>query len=269
MDIGMFNERKVFEQLREIFDEETASRLTQVFASVFEPIESAIQQVDRSVERQEAAERALEVDKRFDRIDTTLERITQIQARTDERLEELAAAQQRTEARVDDLTVAQQRTEAQVQELTAAQQRTWEEVTILKDDMRDVKRQLGGLSHTVGYELENKAYLSLPGLLERDHSIVVDEPLFRRYVADRDENPIELNIVGGAHRGHEQVRIVGEAKAQLSKNAIDSFLRKRLARLPEDGRTVVPVLITHMISEHDAEDYARENGIILYYSYQL
>ncbi|MFP4566591.1 MAG: hypothetical protein ACLFNX_08830, partial [Spirochaetaceae bacterium] len=86
MDISMFNERKVFEQLREIFDEETASRLTQVFASVFEPIESAIQQADRSLERQEAAERAHEVDKRFDRIDATLERITQIQARTEERL---------------------------------------------------------------------------------------------------------------------------------------------------------------------------------------
>lgn len=307
----MFNERKVFEQLREIFDEETASRLTQVFASVFEPIESAIQQVDRSVERQEAAERALEVDKRFDRIDATLERITQIQARTDERLEtlggrvddltaaqqrtearveELAAAQQRTEARMEELATAQQRTEARMEELaaaqqrtderldglgarvddlTAAQQRTWEEVTVLKGDMRDVKRQLGGLSHTVGYELENKAYVTLPSLLERDHGIVVDEPLVRRYVADRDGNPIELNIVGGARRANEKLRIVGEAKSQLSKNAIDNFLRKRLARLPEDERTVVPVLITHMISEHDVEDYARENGIILYYSYQL
>ncbi len=217
------------------------------------------------------------------RTEARVEELSVAQQRTEARMEELAAAERRTGerlealgARVDDLTVAQQRTEerlntlgARVDDLTAAQQRTWEEVTILKDDMRDVKRQLGGLSHTVGYELENKAYVSLPGLLERDHGIVVDEPLFRRYVADRDENPIELNIVGGAHRGDEQVRIVGEAKSQLSKNAIDSFLRKRLARLPEDGRTVVPVLITHMISEHDAEDYARENGIILYYSYQI
>ena len=307
----MFNERKIFEQLREIFDEETASRLTQVFASVFEPIESAIQQADRSLERQEAAERAHEVDKRFDRIDATLERITQIQARTDERLEalgarvddltaaqqrtearmeelaaaerrtderlealglrvdDLTAAQQRTEARVEELTAAQQRTEARVDDLTAAQQRTWEEVTMLKSDMSDVKRQLGGLSHTVGYELENRAYVTLPGLLERDHGIVVDESLVRRYVGDRDGNPIELNIVGGAHRGDEQLRIVGEAKSQLSKNAIDSFLRERVARLPEDGRTIIPVLITHMISEHDAADYAGENGIILYYSYQL
>lgn len=105
-------------------------------------------------------ERAREVDRRFDRIDATLERITQIQART------------------------------------------WEEVQGLQGDIRDVRRQLGGLSHTVSYELENRAYVSLPGLLERDHGIVT-------------------------------------------------------------------VLLTHMISEHDAEDYARENGIILYYSYQL
>ncbi|MFP4705743.1 MAG: hypothetical protein ACLFMV_13130 [Spirochaetaceae bacterium] len=265
----MFDQLKIFEQLKEIFDEETASRLTRVFASVFEPLESAIQQADRSVERQEAAERARAVDARFDRIDATLERITQIGQRTDERLDTLGA-------RVEDLAAAQQRTEqrlealgARVDDLTAAQARTWEEVTILKDDMRDVRQQLGGLSHTVGYELENKAYVSLPRLLEHDHGIVVDESLVRRFVADRDDNPMELNIVGGAHRGEEKLRIVGEAKAQLSKNAVDNFLRKRLGRLPEDERTVVPVLITHMISEHDAEDYAREKGVLLYYSYQL
>jgi chaperonin cofactor prefoldin len=318
MDIGMFDERKIFEQLKEIFDEETAQRLVRVFASVFEPLESAIQQADRTLERQEAAERAREVDRRFDRIDATLERITQIQARTDERLDELAAAQRQTEARmdslaeaqrqteqrldtladrmdrladaqaqtekrlealgtrVDALTEAQQRTEqrldtlgGRVDQLTQAQARTWEEVQDLNGNMRDVRQQLGGLSHTVGYELENRAYVSLPGLLERDHGIVAEEPLYRRYVTDRDGNPMEINIVADAHQAGEPVRIAGEAKAQLSKNDIDRFLRKRVGRLPDDGRRIVTVLLTHMISEHDAEDYARANGIILYYSYQL
>jgi chaperonin cofactor prefoldin len=339
VDIGMFDERKIFEQLKEIFDEETAQRLVRVFASVFEPLESAIQQADRTLERREAAERAREVDRRFDRIDATLERITQIQARTDERLDELAAAQRQTEARmdslaeaqrqteqrldtfadrmdrladaqaqtekrlealgtsVDALTEAQQRTEQRldtladridqladaqaqtekrlealgtsVDALTEAQARTWEEVQDLNGDMRDVRQQLGGLSHTVGYELENRAYVSLPGLLERDHGIVAEEPLYRSYVTDRDGNPMEINIVADAHQAGEPVRIAGEAKAQLSKNDIDRFLRKRVGRLPDDGRRIVTVLLTHMISEHDAEDYARENGIILYYSYQL
>jgi hypothetical protein len=214
-------------------------------------------------------ERAREVDRRFDRIDATLERITQIQARTDERLDELAD-------RMDQLADAQAQTEKRlealgerVNALTEAQARTWEEVQGLKGDMRDVRRQLGGLSHTVGYELENRAYVSLPGLLERDHGIVAEEPLYRRYVPDRDGNPMEINIVADAHQAGEPVRIAGEAKAQLSKNDIDQFLRKRAGRLPDDGRRIVTVLLTHMISEHDAEDYARENGIILYYSYQL
>ncbi|MFW5955436.1 MAG: hypothetical protein ACOCSK_01705 [Rhodothermales bacterium] len=47
-----------------------------------------------------------------------------------------------------------------------------------------------------------------------------------------DGTPMELNIVCGAHRSEEKLRIVGEAKSQLSRNAIDNSLRKRVARLP-------------------------------------
>jgi hypothetical protein len=32
---------------------------------------------------------------------------------------------------------------------------------------------------------------------------------------------------------------------------------------------IFPILITHMISEPDVEEYAKGKGIILYYSYDL
>ncbi len=132
-----------------------------------------------------------------------------------------------------------------------------------------MRQELGGLSHTVGYDLENKAYVSLPALLKERFDIVVEEPLYRRFIEDSEGNPLEVNVIGRASRGSERLRIVGEAKSQLSKNAIEEFIRKRLNRLPADDGVPFPLLITHMISEPDAEEFARDHGIALFYSYQL
>ncbi|MGQ9570433.1 MAG: hypothetical protein ACUVUQ_06255 [Thermodesulfovibrionales bacterium] len=44
----------------------------------------------------------------------------------------------------------------------------------------------GGLSDTVGYNLENSAYKSLPKLLARDFSIKVEGKLIRKYIEHPD-----------------------------------------------------------------------------------
>lgn len=104
----MFDEKRILEQLRDIFDEKTALRLTQVFASVFEPVYPLTRFTDR-----------------FDSIDRTLDRAAAIAEGTEarlaaltERVDGLAEAQARTEAglealgrRVDALAEAQIRTE--------------------------------------------------------------------------------------------------------------------------------------------------------------
>ena len=131
------------------------------------------------------------------------------------------------------------------------------------------QKEVGGLSMTIGYRLEDAAYQSLPALLQRDYGILVHERLNRRYVQDGDNHDIEVNIFGKASRQHESLIILGESKAQLSKNDIDRFLRKKFDRLKKRFPNMFPVLITYMTSESDVEAYAKRQGIALYYSYDF
>jgi len=63
--------------------------------------------------------------------------------------------------------------------------------------------------------------------------------------------------------------IVGEGKSQLSKKGVDEFISKKLKRLEGVYEEIFPLLITYMISEPEVEDYAREKGIAIYYSYDF
>jgi hypothetical protein len=54
-----------------------------------------------------------------------------------------------------------------------------ERACALADRLNDTNKQLGGLSMTVGYQLEDRAYRFLPGLLRRDYEIELEEPLRR------------------------------------------------------------------------------------------
>jgi len=182
---------------------------------------------------------------------------------------ELAEAQKRTELKVEELAEAQRRTELKVEELAEAQRRTEKELRELVGEHRKTRTQLGGLSMTVGYTLEDKAFKVLPELLKKDYGVIVKERLKRRFILDPKGNPVEANIVGEAQRDGEKVVIVGEGKSQLSKNDVNDFMRRKLKRLEGVFEKIFPVLITYMISEPDVEEYVKGKGIALYYSYDL
>ena len=63
--------------------------------------------------------------------------------------------------------------------------------------------------------------------------------------------------------------VFGEAKSQLSKRLVRELLNKKLQRFSGVFQEILPVLVTYMISEPDAEEYAKAKGITLYYSYQF
>ncbi len=83
----------------------------------------------------------------FNELKAIVKDLALAQARTEVRMEELAAAQQRTEQRVEELAVAQQ-------ELTVAQRQT-------EKTLQSLARQVGGLSETVGSDIEDIAYIVL------------------------------------------------------------------------------------------------------------
>jgi len=295
----VINLSEVIDDLSEVLERRAAEKIAHVMFSVYErlheslvlqrlealesrlqryseEIRSALEGLAQRIEEQLAASRA-ETDARFRELAEaqrrTEEQLAASRAETDARFRELAEAQRRTE---EQLAASRAETDARFRELAEAQRRTEERLAIVIEEqrqmrleMRDIRRQLGGLSQTVGYVPENEAMKHLPDLLLRDHGLHVQGRLKRQYVSDKNGQPIEVNIFGTARRDSEEVAIVGESKAQLSKNDIDRFLQRTVDALRSVYPQIFPLLVTHMISEPDVEDYARNMGVALYYSYEF
>jgi hypothetical protein len=158
-----------------------------------------------------------------------------------------------------------------VQELAEAQKRTEKGLQDLIKEHSKTREQVGGMSISFGYVLENEAYKFLPTLLKREFGLRVKGKLLRDFVKDKKGKQIELNIFGEAIRNGSKYVIIGESKAQLSKNKVSEFFTKKLNRLAGvfEGE-LFPILITHMKSEPDVDDFAREQGIKrVYYSYEF
>ncbi len=155
-----------------------------------------------------------------------------------------------------------------VKELAEAQKKTEQELKKLVGEHRKTREQLGGLAHTVGYVLEDRAYKGLPPLLQRDFGVQVVDSLRRDYVEIGPNRYVEVNILGKAQRDSQQIWIVGECKTQLKKKDIDAFL-KNLKRIKEllSGE-ILPVVVTYQASP-PVRKYAGEHNLKLYFSYEF
>jgi len=246
----MINTLRLYEELSDTFGEAPARALTRAIGSIYDDLKNTVTKEDFRELKQVVAE------------------LAQAQKRTEERVEELAQAQKRTEERVEELAQAQKRTEERVEELAQAQKRTEEAVYHLSRRLDDTNRQLGGLAMTVGYTLENSAYVYLPALLKADYGVSCEEPLYRDYLTDNKGADVEVNILGRAKKDAQDLLIVGESKAQLSKKDVQAFI-KRVTRIDTGGLRPFPVLVTHMISQRDVKNYAQSQGVAIYLSYQF
>ena len=80
----------------------------------------------------------------FEKLKEAIERLTFAQKKIQERLNQLAQ-------RVDQLAIAQKKTEIEINSLTIV--------------VKWLQKELGGISHSVGFDLENRGYKALPPLL--------------------------------------------------------------------------------------------------------
>jgi hypothetical protein len=108
---------RIYEQFKEPFGEPAARALAETLGAMFEELHNTVTKEDFRILRES-------IDADVSRLDGSLERLAEAQARTEVRVSELAEAQTRTEARVSELAEAQARTEARVSELAEAQTRT-------------------------------------------------------------------------------------------------------------------------------------------------
>jgi len=232
---------------------------------------------------QRLAEAQVKTEERLNRLEDTVQRLAEAQARTEERLnrledtvQRLAEAQARTEERlnrledtVQRLAEAQVRTEERlnrledtVQRLAEAQRRTEEELRKLATSHRRLRQEVGGISRSIAYALENEAFRRLPDFL-KTLGITVTERMVRAEVAGE-----EINIFARARRDGEEVLIVGEAVLRFDDAAKLRQLKRKAAIVEaEMGQRVLPLVVTHFARGRVLER-AQKAGVLVVQSFQ-
>lgn len=157
---------------------------------------------------------------------------------------------------------------AVVRELAEAQKRTEDEIKALIRSHRELRSEVGGLSHTIGYRLEDESYKALPALLKKDLGIEVKGRLKRDFIEIGRDRYIEVNIWGEARYNGKECVIVGEARSQLKKKDIDGFIKRADELKRYIPKEQVRILVTYHTSPQ-VQRYARENDIKVYFSYEF
>jgi len=183
-------------------------------------------------------------------------------------IKELAEAQKRTEKKVEELAEAQKRTEKKVEELAEAQKNTEKTLKDLIIDFDDLKKQVGGITNTIGYTLENEAIKKMPKILLKKYNLKVVGSLKRGYLDNLEGKSEEVNIFGEAKRNREKYFIIGECKSQLSKEDIDK-IHKKFKRFENLYGKLFPIIVVHIVSSKDTEEYGIKKGIHIFYSFEL
>ena len=189
----------------------------------------------------------------------SIDRLAEAQKRTEERvdrlskaLEELAEAQKRTEERVDKLAKV-------VDSLVLA-------VGELSDSVKMLKVEVGRLSETVGFGLEDIARVVLPGWLQRHTGIYVEE--LRREFFTVNGEEIEVDLFGEGLKDKKKVFVVGEVKSRIYRHDVEQFYRKysKLKKvLPRDK--LIGVLFGYLIHP-SARKQAQKHGFYTIASYE-
>ena len=157
---------------------------------------------------------------RIDRLEDALSRLAQAQAHTDESMRRLAVAQERTEERVGRLEEAMAALLEGQRQLAAAQGRT-------EAALQQLARQVGGLSETVGGDIEDIAYIVLYDVLKREFGweVGVLERPWQRWNGRVEA----IDVFGRATdpaRPARVIWIVGEAKHNLTLREVERFARQ-------------------------------------------
>ena len=161
---------------------------------------------------------------------------------------------------VKDLAQAQERTEERVGELAQAQRRT--EVALQK-----LSRQVGGLSETVGGDIEDIAYIVLHDVLQREFGWQVG--LLERQWQTWGKEPEEVNILGQARdpsRPDQVIYIVGEAKHNLTAKEVNRFIGQLKRAGDHLEGEIFPVCFCYR-ARPEVQQKVKDAGVRLVFSY--
>ena len=265
--------REVFLALWEEIERSGFNELKEIVRDISENLKGLTEAQRRTEERLgELAERMNQLTVRVDELTDRLNRLT-------ERVDQLAEAQRKSEERLNKLeerlSEFERRTEENfarvweaINQLAEAQRRTEKEIEKLTKGLESLKKEVGGLAHTVGYRLEDEAIKALPELLKRDIGIEIIGRLKRDYIEITPGKYIEVNIWGTGRINGEEYVVIGEARSQLKKSDIDDFIKKVNAIKKYIPKEQVKILVTYQTSPL-VRRYAEEKGIKIYFSYEF
>jgi hypothetical protein len=154
--------------------------------------------------------------------------------------------------------------------LAKEQKEAQKEIRILALTMKDTRRDLGGVTSTLGFMLENEAYRVLPGILKDRYGIEVKERFLRQSIRSlgiKDEGEINIFSRGVYKDKGTEVVIIGESKSQLGRDDIDDLLElSAKLNLIDKGEKFL-LAITHYARETVIK-YAREKGVEVIQSFE-
>jgi DNA repair exonuclease SbcCD ATPase subunit len=271
---------RVWEVIKEIAESQrrTEQEIEKIWGAIKELTEAqkrTEQRVNELMEAQkrteqrvnELAEAQRRTEQEIEKIWGAIKELTEAQKRTEQKVEELAQAQKETEQKIKELTEAQKETEQKIKELTEAQRKTEETLKKLIEDHSKTREKLEGLSDSFGYLLEDRAMKSLPKILKRKYNIKAVGNFVRDYFIINGEH-VEINIFGRVKKGNKEYILIGEAKSQVTKKAIDKFLKKCDKISRRFSKETIKVFISYIFSP-GIKEYAEEKGIVLIPSYEL
>jgi hypothetical protein len=177
----------------------------------------------------------------------------------------LAEAQESTDAKIARLAEAQER-------MIDAQRHTDAALTELTQAVKGMSQELGGLSRSMSYALENDAYRLLPALLAAHYGIQLQERIVRKEIGGE-----EINFFARGERNGKPIYLVGETKLQLderrnSRRAEEQILAqinkkvKAVAQAYPDV-DIAPLLVTHYARPAMLQR-AQEQNIIVIQSFE-
>jgi hypothetical protein len=185
-------------------------------------------------------------------------------------VKEMAQAQQHTELRMEELAQAVRHTESRMEELVQAQQQTELAVQSMLHGVEGTRNELGEVTLSQRYALENEAQRTLPRVLLDRHGISVEQRLIRAEIGGE-----EIHLFGRGSRQGLAVLVVGEAWLRVEEGdpggtqpVFETLARKVEAVHQEYSEaTVVPVLVTHF-ARGSVLRQATERGVIVVQSYE-
>ena len=164
---------------------------------------------------------------------------------------------------VKDIAAIQKRTETKLEELVDAQKRTEIALARLTLGLDATRTELGGLSRSVSYSLENEAYRQLPRYLLETHGITITDRMVRFELEGE-----EINIFAKGSRNGKELLIVGESELKLSSVGKLRQLEKKVSLVKKryEGECI-PLMITHFVRPQVLEA-ANKKGIIIVQSFE-